>query len=262
MASYLYNHLGPTIKRIKRAKQLTVFLDYDGTLVGFKPRPEFAVPTNAVLYALRQLKMKRDINIIIITGRPLEDIRKMIAIKGIGYAGTHGQQVIFPDGRHFEWEKSGKSVPVVQRIKRSVIKESMDEKGILIEDKGTTIAMHYRKLDRSKVKAFRKFFTDAVKKFDKNGLLEVMEGSEVIEARPKGWNKGKAVGLIVKNMKERSGLVIYIGDDTTDEDAFSYLHSKTNAITIWVKNKEKRHTKAHYYLNNPKQVNAFIRTIL
>ncbi len=237
-------------------RHVLLFLDYDGTLVKFKKRPEFAVPTRRVIRLLEKLKGNNSVSVTIITGRPLDQIRDMAGVPGINYSASHGQQMRMADGDTFEWEKARKAGPLIKRIKSAAEKELHGISGILIEDKKTSLAVHYRKVGRKDVPGIKSSVTKLFKKLNSGGILGMIEGSDVMEIRPRGWDKGKAVKMIMK--RYRPSAVIYIGDDTTDEDAFRALRSNVHAITIWVRNGSKRQTYACYSLKDPEEVLGFL----
>jgi len=104
------------------------------------------------------------------------------------------------------------------------------EGGVLIEDKVLTLALHYRMLGGEKVEHVKRGFLQ-IARHENKGELEIVDGAEVLEVRPKGWHKGKAVQLALKDLG--NVLPFYIGDDATDEDAFRTIN---NGITVRVSN--------------------------
>jgi trehalose 6-phosphate phosphatase len=90
----------------------------------------------------------------------------------------------------------------------------------------------------------------------------LLSGREVIEIRPKGWDKGKAVNYISDQIREKSDinevLRIYIGDDRTDEDAFKVLK---DGITIYVQNEDDLNTEAEYYLRDPEDTAKLLKSL-
>jgi trehalose 6-phosphate phosphatase len=99
-----------------------------------------------------------------------------------------------------------------------------------------------------------------VHKYDPEKILEVISGAKIVEARPKGWNKGKAIERFLTNSTEKSStLIMYIGDDITDEDAFRVIGKR--GITIHVRNQSRRKTVAQYWVNNPDEVYRFLQSL-
>ncbi|MFP4016222.1 MAG: trehalose-phosphatase [Halanaerobiales bacterium] len=138
--------------------------------------------------------------------------------------------------------------------------------GIKYENKKYILTLHYPS----------SFRVDKIVNYLENLIhdnkLEILKGRNVIEVRPRGWHKGRAANYILEKVldkklekkseseKEVNGnnyLTIYIGDDTTDEDAFREL----SGLNIYVKNDGELETEADYYLNNPADVLDFLEVI-
>jgi len=243
---HLFDHLSEVEEKIRKSN-LALFLDYDGTLVPFKDNPEDAVPTDALIKTLRELSKRFFVSIV--SGRMLKDLKSMLNIGGLSFVGLHGME-IEDNGEYFIWEGAKNVKPILNMVKDEIF-SNFNKDGIYIEDKGFTLALHYRSF---------KGDTGVIKdKFDEilreHKELEVVQGSKVLEVRPKGWNKGKAVKMLLKDKM----FPIYIGDDTTDEDAFIYL--KDTGITVLVSDKE-RDTNAKFYLRNQNEVILFLNWML
>ena len=89
--------------------------------------------------------------------------------------------------------------------------------------------------------------------------FHVSHGAKVYEVRPLvRWNKGAAVAWIREKLARADALVMYIGDDATDEDAFAALSG--NAVTIKVGDSAAT-TAAHYLLPSPAEVSGFLRWV-
>ena len=148
----------------------------------------------------------------------------------------------------------------MEKIKENAFSEFNEEKGICIEDKKFTLAFHYRMLPTKKTKYATERFMKIVKRIDEKNMFEIIKGAKVIEIRPKGWNKGKATDFILNNIQGHTNTIpVYIGDDTTDEDAFEYL--KNQGLTIFVANNSNRTTLASYWLKNPGEVLMFLKNL-
>lgn len=260
MTEHIYNHLNIIYYKIDKADKIYLFLDYDGTLVYFKNRPKDVITPDKVKTILHNLSQNPKFNIFIISGRTLHEIKQLIDIKGLSFAALHGLQIELSSGKSFFWKEVKNLRPTLEKLKEILLYKFKDEKGLFIEDKELTLALHYRLLPKEKTKDVIENFSNIFKKINNNNTLEVIYGAKVIEARPKGWHKGKAVELILKNISENINfLPIYIGDDITDEDAFKQLGKK--GITIYVTNGSKSPTAARYYLKNPDEVINFIQSL-
>ncbi|MFW6022876.1 MAG: trehalose-phosphatase [Halanaerobiaceae bacterium] len=249
--------------RIKN-KNIILFLDYDGTLALFKDNPAEAVPFPGIKNILKKLIDKKDIYISIISGRDLNSLNSLINLEGINYAGTHGLEIKMQDRFREEnninnTEINGKiDYKILENIKNYFDRLIPENDYLKYEDKGIAVAFHYP--DSYKID---KIIQELRNKID-NKNMEIIKGRNVIEVRPSGWNKGHAVNFIKKyiientrNKNNNDYISVYIGDDTTDEDAFKAL----DGINIYVKNEDELTTHADYYLNNPKEVFMILKVI-
>ncbi|NIR86812.1 trehalose-phosphatase [Candidatus Bathyarchaeota archaeon] len=255
----LFDHLQEIQKEIDKADLLALLLDYDGTLVPFKDRPEEAVATPNLQKVLRTLARSPKCWIAVVSGRRLESLKQVLGVDGLCLAGLHGLQIEFPDGRNFVWKPARKVTPTLRDIRQRAIHELGGEDGLYIEDKGFTLALHYRLLPREKVQDITQRFIDIVE--SRGGgrePLEIIRGSEVIEIRPKGWDKGKAVSKILKRLDGKV-LPMYFGDDLTDEDAFRRLK---NGVTVFVSEDADKSTAAAYSLRDHREVYRFLCWLL
>lgn len=76
-------------------------LDYDGTLSPIAPHPDLATLPPETKNVLQRLSNLNDVYIAVISGRSVENVRKMVGIEGITYAGNHGLEILHPDGSKF-----------------------------------------------------------------------------------------------------------------------------------------------------------------
>jgi alpha,alpha-trehalase len=125
-----------------------------------------------------------------------------------------------------------------------------------------SIAVHYRNVANKDMASFREALAKASRPHIASLLIKPSIGKKVIElGLVTAWNKGKAVNWLIQRLKRskiiQSYVPIYIGDDVTDETAFTTLKHK--GITIHV-GRGKR-SAASYYLRNPPEVAIFLRKL-
>ncbi|MFW6269022.1 MAG: trehalose-phosphatase [Bacillota bacterium] len=240
------NNLKKIKKILKRHSYWALFLDFDGTLAHFTEDPNKTKPLTGIANILNKIVSYDFINLVIISGRKLEDLKKKIKLKNnTYYAGLHG----------LEMDKfSPKLKPqdnFIKTIKNKIRKSAFFTDEVKLEDKGGVLSIHHTSSYKHK---------NELKIFIKNNIskeYKVMEGRQIIEIKPKNWDKGKAVMFLLRKFKYNP-LPIYIGDDTTDEDAFEVIEN----ITIHVKNEDELKTKASYYLHDPVEVKEFLKIFL
>lgn len=232
-----------------------LLLDYDGTLTPIVNRPELARLSSRRKKILKLLARHPQIKMAIISGRKLSDIKKLVGIPHLIYAGNHGFEIEI-HGKHFVFPAAQQFAPVLKKIKSEMARK-IKVKGVLIEDKKFTLSIHYRLVAGHDLSLFHRLFNEVIRPW--KGKVKVTKGKKVFEIRPPfDWDKGKAVKWIMKKLGLRKHLPIYIGDDQTDEDAFKVLKGK--GISIWV-GREKS-PRADYHLRHPGEVYSFFGNLL
>jgi trehalose-phosphatase len=253
---------GPLFKDFLGKKNVLLFLDYDGTLAPIVETPEKAEIDQKTKKLLENLSALSDCQIAIVSGRAMNDIKKRINLKKIIYVGNHGFEILGPN-ICFENSHFPQSRKIFQRILKTLRSGLQDVKGVIFEDKGATLSVHYRLVEDKQIKFFEKVFQKTLKTYAADKELRVRKGKKVYEIRPPiDWDKGKAVLWLLKEnrnfLENEKAVAIYIGDDETDEDAFDVLKEK--ALTIRVGKSES--SKAKYYLEDVEEVKELLKKIL
>jgi trehalose 6-phosphate phosphatase len=260
MPDFLFDHLPQIYKKIFKSEHIFLFLDYDGTLVPFRDSPSLVKTPQEIQEVLKQLIKNPKVSIIIVTGRQLHDIKKLMNMKGVSFIALHGLDIKTADKMQFTWDNATQARSLIKAIKKDMQKRLSHEKGAFLEDKELTLVFHYRLLAQKRVHGLREAFKKIVNTLDTQNILEVINGVKIIEARPKGWNKGKGIELfLTRYAAVKNILPVYIGDDVTDEDAFRFLGKR--GITIHVTNRSKRKTAACYWVKNPHEVYSFLYSL-
>ncbi len=230
---------------MRSAKQWALFLDFDGTLTGIRPRPAMVRLARPVSKILSRLARSPRIKIWLISGRLKADLRRRARIAGLHYVGLHG------------WEREGNGALGSARqfmvaCAKNLLEDSLANlPGVWIEDKGVAFAVHYRGASPSAGHRARREIRKVVEAFRPE--LRVVKGKKVLEVLPhEAEGKGAAVRALLAELP--SGVLpIYIGDDITDESAFAAL---PRGLTVRV-GKDPR-TRAGYYLHCPEEVAGFL----
>ncbi|HME47349.1 trehalose-phosphatase, partial [Mycobacterium sp.] len=236
-------------------RELFVCLDYDGTLSEIVSDPDTATLVDGAAKALEQLAAQCPVAIL--SGRDLADIRERVGLPGIWYAGSHGFELIGPDGSHHQNDAAAAAVPVLKAAADKLRTELSQIPGARVEHKRFAVAVHYRNVAPEHV-------AEVVAAAHRNGQrhgLRVTGGRKVVELRPNiDWDKGTALRWIGDRIQQ-SGRVLplYIGDDLTDEDAFDAI--RFSGIGIVVRHDEDggRPTAASFTLSGPAEVATFLR---
>jgi trehalose-phosphatase len=252
----------PRVEKTIEGKCVMLFLDYDGTLAPIADAPEKALLPAATKGLLRRLSKKKGFKVAIISGRSLRDIKSIVGLRGIVYAGNHGLQLEGPKIRYRSFIP-GKYLKVIAEIKKQLQWKIGHVKGAFIEDKGHSLALHFRLASKSGRDVAKTLFHEAVAAYMVKEIVKVKSGKMVLEVLPPlAWDKGKiALWLLARQRfsTRRGGIVpIYVGDDNTDEDAFRAL--KGGGLTVHVGKGKK--SSARYSLRDTNETADFLRLLL
>jgi trehalose-phosphatase len=243
---------------VLRAPEIFTFLEFDGTLVEIAPQPADVVLNERRKRHLRELLSAPGCSVAVVSGRPTDELRKLIGIDGIFYVGCHGLEWTLPDGtRYVSWPQ--KMVVDALQALREQLRDSLGAlTGILLEYKTLALALHYREAKRQTALTARKEFARAVHWYQQQGVkLELVAGKKVIEAKAVGAKKGDAIAQIL-GRRSPTAFPIYIGDDLADESAFDTVAKKGLAILVA---KTPCATAAAFHLRNPGEVYAYVRRL-
>lgn len=201
-----------------------LFLDYDGTLTPIVKRPGLAVLSKARRSLIKKIAKSPRFLVAVISGRMLSDLKRRVRVPGIYYAGNHGFEIQGPKIK-MTHPKALQAKPLLREIKSKLQKEFGNIKGIIVEDKILTLSLHYRLVSAEDFKKIKKFFPRILKPYLKTKKVRLTCGKKVFEIRPNiKWDKGQAVLWFIKKVgKGKKIIPVYIGDDSTDEDAFGVL---------------------------------------
>jgi trehalose-phosphatase len=272
----------PVIDRVAArlaGRPLAVLLDVDGTLAPIAPRPEeAAVPaeTRKVVAALAALP---DVRVALVSGRAAADARRMVGVANVWVIGNHGFEVVSPDGGELPQPELEPWRSAVARAARRIAPPVAPVPGVLLEDKGWTLSVHYRLADPKVVPRL----VESVERVAEPLGLRVMRGKMVVEVRPDvRVDKGTAVlrlanqlGALARREDDVSGddrdaaagdgngSAVFVGDDRTDEDAFRALRSRSaRVVTVRVTHGEEMATAAEFSLEDPAAVRSFLEWLL
>ena len=246
------------IAGVVSARQPVLFFDFDGTLSEIVADPAAAALVPGADKALQSLAALYPVAVL--SGRDLADIRSRIDIPGLWYAGSHGFEMVDPDGTHHENAIAAEAIPVLADAADELAAELAEITGVAVEHKRFAVAVHYRNAAPEAASTV----AAAVHRAGSRHGLKVTAGRKIVELRPKlDWDKGKTLEWITDRIASTEPLLpIYIGDDLTDEDGFdAVLH---DGIGIVVRHDEDgdRSTAARFSLSDPTQVLQFIERLV
>lgn len=230
--------------RLSGIERISLFLDFDGTLVPIESDPRTPKPDQTTVDTLKKLAGRKFLVTTIISGRAVEDLYSRIRIDGIIYAGNHGLEIF---GRNLQfvedtaWNRRGE----LERLTDELTALVGPINGALVENKGLTASVHYRQAAPENLPRIQDIVRITVARYDP--MFLATQGRKVVEIVPAtNWNKGSAVEWINRQLGGQRVLSIYAGDDTTDERAFRTL---PDAVTIKIGHLPQ--TDARYRLPDP-----------
>ena len=249
---------------IRTASRVLLLSDYDGTLTPIVSRPEEAILSPEVREKLRALAEKPAFSVGVITGRMLSEVKALVGIEGIYYAGNHGLEIEGP-GLTFINPQAEEAQAEMKDLTQQFSNKLVNIEGVIVENKGLSLSVHYRLVKKSDEQIVAKVFHQITSPRLQDGRIRISSGKKVWEVRPPiDWHKGKAVETIMKEIKTvlggEVGSVIYLGDDTTDEDAFKVIH-RLQGWSIFV-GEENPSSNADYFLNSTSEVETFLSRLL
>jgi len=252
MTCYLPDFWEEIVSRVKAASQVIILLDYDGTLSPIASRPELALLPPRTKQVLGELVHHDNFELGIISGRSLADIKALIGLEGLAYAGNHGLEVEYcKEG--FIHPVAAKASPLLKELYYLLTQKLAGVNGIILEDKELSLSVHYRLVAKSEVEKVKALFKKVIETSGNEGKVRVTEGKKVIEVRPPvDWDKGRAIEWLLSRYHAENPLVIFAGDDVTDEDGFKSVN-QISGISIRV-GEANAATCADYYVRSPEEL--------
>ncbi|HWH22930.1 MAG TPA: trehalose-phosphatase [Allosphingosinicella sp.] len=188
-----------------------LFLDFDGTLVELAETPDGISVAPGLSDLLRRVCRKLEGRLAIISGRSIVDLERHTDCRGIAVSGSHGLELRLSNGDHIPL-----SAPVnIRELRGQIDAFAQGVPGLLVEEKPSSIALHYRQAPDA-AEEVRAFLAALARKCG----LTVQGGKMVAELRPKGADKGDALRAFMTEPEFAGARPLFVGDDLTDEDAF------------------------------------------
>ncbi|HEX9049040.1 MAG TPA: bifunctional alpha,alpha-trehalose-phosphate synthase (UDP-forming)/trehalose-phosphatase [Anaeromyxobacter sp.] len=217
------------LRRAREARPLALLLDYDGTLVPFAPTPELAAPDRELLDLLAALAARPGTEVHVVSGRRRGGLERWLGALPVGLHAEHGLWTRF---RGQAWAQAETAATPWREPVLAILREFADRTpGSLVEEKTAGAAWHYRSADPDLGAAQAKELTLHLSTVLANLPVEILPGDAVVEVRPHGMNKGRAVTRILGRARPGT-IILAMGDDRTDEDMFAALPAGHLAIHV------------------------------
>jgi trehalose 6-phosphate phosphatase len=240
---------GPFLERLRCAPSRVLLLDYDGTLAPFQVDRDRAVPYPEVPPLIARI-MAQGTRVVLISGRPAREVLKLIGIDPAPEIwGSHGLERLLPDGRYRVGPAPAHQDHLVAAA--ALLRDAGLESQTELKPGG--VAVHWRGLEPGRAERMAREVPQLWKPLLDRAPLRLLEFDGGLELRVAGPGKGDAVRAILREAGEDSA-VAYLGDDQTDEDAFTALRGK--GLTVLVR-PQSRATAAERWLQPPHELLQF-----
>ncbi|MDB5594350.1 MAG: Trehalose 6-phosphate phosphatase [Hyphomicrobiales bacterium] len=192
-----------------------VFFDVDGTLLDLKPHPDDVVSDDALRQLLVTIQRRNHGAVALVSGRGIADLDRIFFPLVLPAAGLHGADMRFPDGTRI-----GARAEIMDHARPDVGRFVAEHPGLMLEDKGATLAVHFRARPDLAADVLR-FMT----RFGPGDEIAVQEGKFVVELKPVSFDKGTAIAAMLRHAPFLGRQPVFYGDDLTDEAGFSFVNS-------------------------------------
>ena len=198
--------------------ELAIFLDLDGTLVPIAERPSAITIDDHLRDVLGMLHQRSGGALALISGRSIDDLDRQLKPLMLPTAGQHGLERRSASGIRTAMGSKESLNPAKQAI-QTLLQHHTD---LLVEDKGLSLAVHYR---NRPVLASWLHRSLRARVTDHSPDLTLQRGKRVIEIKLAGADKGKAIAAFLDESPFRERRAVFIGDDHTDEHGFAVVNA-------------------------------------
>lgn len=225
-----------------------LFLDVDGCLLDFAPRPDAVAVPDVLRKALEDLAMRLDGALALVSGRPLATLDTLFAPLRLPAAGLHGLERTGADGRLIE---APAPAPLLAKVRQDARRIADRHPGALVEDKGAALALHWRTAPDA---------ADDLRAFAAAALpwlqgYRVQPGDHVVELRPASADKGDAIAAFLEEAPFKGRRPVFAGDDLTDEHGFEVVNAR-EGLSVLVGGR--KGSAARFGLRDPDDVRAWL----
>lgn len=199
------------------AERWALFLDVDGTLAPIAATPAFVSIAPQLLPLLERLRRGCGGALALVSGRRLADIDALFAPLRLPAGALHGAERRRDDG---SLSRSEPPAEDLETLRPRLAAYAAARPGLVLEDKGASLALHYRLAPRygTEISAFARRLAAGLPH------LRLIEGRKIVEFAPRGSDKGRAIGAFMREAPFQGRRPVFAGDDTTDEDGFAAVN--------------------------------------
>jgi trehalose 6-phosphate phosphatase len=233
--------------------ECALLLDIDGTLLDFAPTPREVWVPPELATALGKLLQRTNGALAMVSGRSLNDIDLIFAPMQFPAVGGHGAEMrLSPDNESV----AAHAPPLDKELKRRLAAIAKISPGILLEDKGYSLALHYRLAPHAEQAIYDA--VSAIRADLPNAPIEILPGKSVCEIKHSGFTKATGVIELMTHEPFKGRRPVFLGDDVTDETVFAIMPG-LNGLAFSV-GRHAQGVAGHF--DGPREVRAWLASLL
>jgi trehalose 6-phosphate phosphatase len=203
-----------------RAADIALFLDVDGTLLEIAAEPAAVQVPASLRRILERLQSATGGALALVSGRSLDQLDRLFSPLRLSAGGLHGLE---RRNLGLKVERAAPDPAVLERARCRLAAFAAAHEGVLLEDKGLTLALHYRKAPQL---AATTAATAEAAVAESRGALVLLHGKMVCELKPPGVDKGRAIAAFLEEPPFAGRQPVFAGDDVTDEAGFVTINDR------------------------------------
>ena len=243
---------GATVELPRSVSDIAVFLDVDGTLIDIAETPESVFVPPSLPTDLERIRDAASGALALVSGRSIQSLDHLFEPARLTAIGLHGSEVRDPNGK-LVVTPPPKALEVLRPPLASLVERFA---GATLEDKGGSIAVHYRRAPSAGAEIEAAVNALAASAGDE---IAIQKGKKVIELHPAGFDKGTAVSDLMRFGPFPGRTPLAIGDDVTDEAMFATINAM-GGMTVRVGPPD-RPTDARYRIADPQMVRDWLASL-
>ncbi len=204
------------LARLAPPSTFAYFLDVDGTLLEIRPRPEDVLADAALRGLIKDVAAAAGQALALVSGRRIDDLDRIFSPVIFPAAGLHGAEIRFQDGSRISAQGG------LMNAARPKLRKLADQHpGLMLEDKGATLALHFRQRPD-----LEKEVLALLESVAQSSELVMQPGKMVAELKPAGHTKATAIEEFLASAPFAGRTPVFIGDDLTDESGFDFVNER------------------------------------
>ncbi len=218
------------------------FLDVDGTLLEIRPRPGDVAADAALRRLVAAVAAAAGSALALVSGRKIDDLDRIFSPMVLPAAGLHGAEIRFFDGARIV-----APIGAMDAARPAVRAFAGRNPGLMLEDKGATLALHFRQRPELEDDVLA-----ALRSVAATQGLTVQQGKMVAELKDAGHSKATAIEALLTHAPFAGRMPVFIGDDLTDESGFDYVNAR-GGVSIRIGPADIA-SAAHFQIDDPAQL--------